>query len=89
MDAKVAGSVSPAIGWGARPPWTPSLGFDLQRVVVLVHQGSVLGFLVGVERYGNRPFNDFWLALAAAFGVNLSTLGVAKQFTGPLAGVFG
>jgi len=38
---------------------------------------------------GNRPFNDFWLALAAAFGVNLSTLGVAKQFTGPLAGVFG
>jgi hypothetical protein len=38
---------------------------------------------------GNRPFNDFWLALAPAFGVNLSTLGAAKQFTGPLAGVFG
>ena len=36
---------------------------------------------------GNRPFNDFWLALAPAFGVTLSTLGSAKQFTGPLSGV--
>jgi hypothetical protein len=38
---------------------------------------------------GNRPFNDFWLALASALGLELSTLGAAKQFTGPLAGVFG
>lgn len=38
---------------------------------------------------GNRPFNDFWLALAAAFGVNLPSLGTASQFTGLLPGVFG
>src|SRR5215471_16709947 len=37
---------------------------------------------------GNRPFNDFWLALAPIFGVNLTSLGAATQFTGPLAGVF-
>jgi len=37
---------------------------------------------------GNRPFNDFWLALAPAFGVDLRTLGAAKQFTGPLPGLF-
>jgi hypothetical protein len=37
---------------------------------------------------GNRPFNDFWLALAAAFGVDLETLGAPSQFTGPLPGVF-
>ncbi len=36
---------------------------------------------------GNRPFNDFWLALAPAFGVTLSALGSAKQFTGPLSGL--
>ena len=38
---------------------------------------------------GNRPFNDFWLALAPAFGVTLSALGSAKQFTGPLSGLLG
>ena len=38
---------------------------------------------------GNRPFNDFWLALAAAFGVDLKTLGDPTQYTGALAGVFG
>ncbi|HXU65126.1 MAG TPA: hypothetical protein VN962_25680, partial [Polyangia bacterium] len=38
---------------------------------------------------GSRPFNDFWLALAAAFGVDLKTLGDQTQFTGPLAGIFG
>ena len=38
---------------------------------------------------GNRPFNDFWLALAAAFGVELATLGAPSQYTGRLAGVFG
>ncbi len=37
---------------------------------------------------GNRPFNDFWLALMGAFGVNLTALGDATQFTGPLPGVF-
>jgi hypothetical protein len=38
---------------------------------------------------GNRPFNDFWLALAPAFGVDLRTLGAANQFTGPLPNLFG
>ena len=38
---------------------------------------------------GNRPFNDFWLALAPAFGVNLPSLGATNQFTGPLSGLFG
>lgn len=38
---------------------------------------------------GNRPFNDFWLALAAAFGVGLNSLGNATQYTGALPGVFG
>ena len=37
---------------------------------------------------GNRPFNDFWLALAPVFGVSLPSLGNPNQFTGPLAGVF-
>jgi len=37
----------------------------------------------------NRPFNDFWLALAPSFGVDLGTLGAPSQYTGPLAGVFG
>ena len=41
------------------------------------------------KRTGNRPFNDFWLALAPAFGVTLSALGSAKQFTGPLSGLLG
>jgi hypothetical protein len=38
---------------------------------------------------GNRPFNDFWLALAPAFGVDLRSLGAANQFTGPLPGLLG
>jgi hypothetical protein len=37
---------------------------------------------------GNRPFNDLWLALAAAFGVPLPSLGDKTQYTGPLPGVF-
>lgn len=37
---------------------------------------------------GNRPFNDFWLALAPVFGVTLTSLGNSNQFTGPLSGVF-
>jgi hypothetical protein len=37
---------------------------------------------------GNRPFNDFWLALAPVFGVTLTSLGNSNQFTGPLPGVF-
>jgi hypothetical protein len=37
---------------------------------------------------GNRPFNDFWLALAPVFGVNLPALGATTQSTGPLSGVF-
>ncbi|HET6146716.1 MAG TPA: hypothetical protein VFH68_04235 [Polyangia bacterium] len=37
---------------------------------------------------GDRPFNDLWLALAPIFGVNLTSLGSANQFTGPLPGVF-
>lgn len=38
---------------------------------------------------GNRPFNDFWLALGPAFGVDLHSLGAANQFTGPLPGLLG
>lgn len=38
---------------------------------------------------GNRPFNDLWLALASQFGVNLTSLGAAAQYTGALPGVFG
>ncbi len=38
---------------------------------------------------GNRPFNDFWLALAPVFGVTLPSLGNSNQFTGALPGVFG
>jgi Protein of unknown function (DUF1552) len=37
---------------------------------------------------GNRPFNDFWLALAPVFGVPMTSLGNANQFTSPLAGIF-
>jgi len=37
----------------------------------------------------NRPTNDVWLALAPIFGVNLASLGAAKQFTGPLPGLVG
>jgi hypothetical protein len=36
---------------------------------------------------GNRPFNDFWLALAPIFGVTLPSLGSPAQSTGPLPGV--
>jgi hypothetical protein len=36
---------------------------------------------------GNRPFNDFWLALAPAFGVDLGTLGARAQYTGALPGL--
>ena len=35
----------------------------------------------------NRPTNDVWLALAPIFGVNLPSLGSAKQWTGPLPGL--
>jgi hypothetical protein len=35
---------------------------------------------------GNRPFNDFWLALAPIFGVTLPSLGSVAQYTGPLPG---
>jgi hypothetical protein len=38
---------------------------------------------------GNRPFNDFWLALAPVFGVDWPSLGAREQYTGPLSGVFG
>jgi hypothetical protein len=37
---------------------------------------------------GNRPFNDFWLALAPVFGVTLTSLGNSNQSTGALPGVF-
>lgn len=37
---------------------------------------------------GNRPFNDFWLALAPVFGVDMPSLGTATQYTGALNGVF-
>ncbi len=37
---------------------------------------------------GNRPFNDFWLALAPQFGVNWPSLGDKTQYTGPLTGIF-
>jgi hypothetical protein len=35
---------------------------------------------------GNRPFNDFWLALTPGFGVTLPSLGSKAQYTGPLPG---
>jgi hypothetical protein len=35
---------------------------------------------------GNRPFNDFWLALTPIFGVTLPSLGSPAQYTGPLPG---
>ena len=35
---------------------------------------------------GNRPFNDFWLALAPIFGVPLPSLGSPAQYMGPLPG---
>ena len=38
---------------------------------------------------GNRPTNDVWLALAPIFGVDLPTLGDAKQYIGPLPGLVG
>jgi hypothetical protein len=37
----------------------------------------------------NRPTNDVWLALAPIFGVDLPTLGDAKQYIGPLPGLVG
>ncbi|HEX2659736.1 MAG TPA: hypothetical protein VHU40_15735, partial [Polyangia bacterium] len=41
---------------------------------------------------GNRPFNDFWLTLLPAFGVDgteLSKASGALQSTGPISGIFG
>jgi hypothetical protein len=35
----------------------------------------------------NRPTNDLWLALSQVFDVNLTRLGAAQQFTGPLPGL--
>jgi uncharacterized protein DUF1552 len=35
----------------------------------------------------NRPTNDVWLALAPIFGVNMTKLGAATQYTGPLPGL--
>jgi len=49
---------------------------------------GALPSLIGLTS-SNRPFNDFWLALASAFGVDLPTLGAPSQYTGALAGVFG
>jgi hypothetical protein len=37
---------------------------------------------------GNRPYNDMWLALAPVFGVTMTSLGAASQYTGPLPGIF-
>jgi hypothetical protein len=37
---------------------------------------------------GNRPLNDFWVALAAVFGANWPSLGAPSQFSGALPGVF-
>ena len=38
---------------------------------------------------GNRPFNDFWLALMPIFGVTLTALGTPAQYTGALPGLVG
>jgi hypothetical protein len=35
----------------------------------------------------HRPINDVWLSLAPIFGVNLSSLGAADQYSGPLPGL--
>ena len=37
----------------------------------------------------NRPTNDMWLALAPVFGVSLTRLGAAQQYTGALPGLVG
>ena len=53
--------------------------------------GGSLAMQTGVSSAGgtgNRPYNDFWLALAPVFGVPLTSLGNPNQFTGPLAGIF-
>jgi Protein of unknown function (DUF1552) len=42
---------------------------------------------LAVGATGNRPFNDFWLALAPSFGVDLGTLGANNQYTGALPGL--
>ena len=36
---------------------------------------------------GDRPFNDFWLALVLASGVDLGALGNDKPYTGRLPGL--
>jgi hypothetical protein len=50
-----------------------------------VNDGQLPGQVGGST---NRPFNDFWLALAPQFGVNLPNLGAGNQFTKPLSGIF-
>lgn len=42
--------------------------------------------LTTINGTGNRPFNDFWLALTPIFGVTLPSLGSTTQYTGPLPG---
>jgi hypothetical protein len=49
--------------------------------------GGPLPSLANGTSSGNRPTNDVWLALAPVFGVELTSLGAANQFTGPLPGV--
>jgi hypothetical protein len=51
-------------------------GGSLRKQIDLETQGGT----------GNRPFNDFWLALAPIFGVTLPSLGSQAQYTGPLPG---
>jgi len=48
--------------------------------------GGSLGAQTGGT--GNRPFNDFWLSLMPVFGVNATSLGSKKQYTGPITGIF-
>jgi hypothetical protein len=49
-----------------------------------INDGSLIDDTVQAR---NRPTNDVWLALAPIFGVNMTTLGAANQFTGPLPGL--
>jgi hypothetical protein len=51
--------------------------------------GGPLASIANGTTTGNRPTNDVWLALAPIFGVDLPSLGAAKQFTGPLPGLVG
>lgn len=59
------------------------------NVPIQVFGGANLGHTGGrLIRYGNRPTNDMWLAIANQFGLPLTCFGDAERCTGPLPGLF-